>query len=202
MVVANKIQAGFAYLAVLFLVAAVSISLAVTSQQIDLQLKREKEQDWLFAGLQYQRAITAYYQQAPDGLSILPKTLDDLTQDKRFVKPKHHLRKAYTDPVNANKSWQLLFNENKQIMGVVSESNQALLAIYPVSRALGLEDAAINTYAEVKFIYKIQKQPQQENADLTTDDVNSANTNINNNNSDNIVEASALSNELEASERE
>ena len=87
-------------------------------------------------------------------------------------------------------------------MGVVSESNQALLTIYPLSRALGLEDAAINTYAAVKFIYKIQKQPQQENADLTTNDVNSANTNINNNNSDNIVEASALSNELEASERE
>ena len=195
MVVANKIQAGFAYLAVLFLVAAVSISLAVTSQQIDLQLKREKEQDWLFAGLQYQRAITAYYQQAPDGLSILPKSLDDLTQDKRFVKPKHHLRKAYTDPVNANKSWQLLFNENKQIMGVVSESNQALLTIYPVSRALGLEDAAINTYAEVKFMYKIHKQPQQENADLTTDDINNAN------NSDSIVKANQL-NQLDANERE
>lgn len=193
MVIANKMQVGFAYLAVLFLVAAISISLAVTSQQIDLQLKREKEQDWLFAGMQYQRAIASYYQQAPDGIKILPKTLDELTQDKRFVKPKHHLRQAYADPVNANRNWQLLLNEDKQIMGVTSESSQTPLSKNQVAHALGLEDAAIGTYAEVKFIYKVQKQPPQEDADIKAEDVDNASTDSIN--SDSIVEASQTNNQ-------
>lgn len=152
----RQYQCGLAYLGVLFLIVAISISLAVVSQNVDLQLKREKEQDWLFVGQQYQRAIASYYAQSPNGLKELPRRLEDLLLDKRFIKPVRHLRKFYTDPVNFDQAWQTILNADGQITGVVSESQQEILLISAVAEHVEAGEEKLASYANVKFEYQVE----------------------------------------------
>jgi hypothetical protein len=162
-----RLQSGLAYLAVLFLVAAISISMAVVAQNEDTLLKREKEQDWLFMGKQYQRAIASYYHQSPEGIKTLPNKIEDLLLDKRFIAPVRHLRKIYADPLSNQQNWVLMLNPENQITGVYSQSLEPLLSTKiaaEFSENLG-EQAA--SYADIKFVFK----PEQTNKEESTDEV-------------------------------
>ena len=150
----NYKQTGLAYLAVLFLVAAIALSMAVVTQNQDTQLKREKEQDWLYVGKQYERAITSYYQLSPNGLKALPNNVDDLLTDKRFVAPVHHLRKAYLDPLT-NQQWVQLMNEDNQLTGVVSTLPQAILSSTIANTFQANQAGTIARYSDVRFEFKL-----------------------------------------------
>ena len=150
----NYKQTGLAYLAVLFLVAAIALSMAVVTQNQDTQLKREKEQDWLYVGKQYERAIASYYQLSPNGLKALPNNVDDLLTDKRFVAPVHHLRKAYLDPLT-NQQWVQLMNEDNQLTGVVSTLPQAILSSTIASTFQANQTGTIARYSDVRFEFKL-----------------------------------------------
>lgn len=178
-------QTGLAYLALLFLLAAIAVSMAVVAQNEDTQLKREKEQDWLFVGKQYERAITSYYQQSPNGLKALPTSVDDLLLDKRFVAPVHHLRKAYLDPLT-NQSWMVLVNEENQLLGVVSTLQQPILSTKIVQEFQAGKADAITQYSDVKFEFKTKPNapqnadaepaPEANDESITTDDIGNVNT--------------------------
>ena len=150
----NQKQTGLAYLAVLFLVAAIALSMAVVTQNQDTQLKREKEQDWLYVGKQYERAIASYYQLSPSGLKALPNSVDDLLTDKRFVAPVHHLRKAYLDPLT-NQQWVQLLNEDNQLTGVVSTLPQAILSSTIANTFQANQAGTIARYSDVRFEFKL-----------------------------------------------
>lgn len=143
---------GFAYLAVLFLVAALSISMGVVAPHQHTVQAREKELDWLFVGGQYKRAIASYYQQSPNGLNELPATVDDLILDKRFIAPVRHLRQAYADPLTGE-DWMLVRHEDGKLSGVYSRSQQSILIISQV-QMLDVDTAAIQTHADVVFEFK------------------------------------------------
>lgn len=73
------------------------------------QLRREKEQQLLFAGDQYRRAIRSYYNSLPvGGTRKLPASLEELLADTRFPTPIHHLRRLYPDPITGNVDWELV----------------------------------------------------------------------------------------------
>ena len=150
----NDKQTGLAYLAVLFLVAAIALSMVVVTQNEDTKLKREKEQDWLYVGKQYERAIASYYQLSPNGLKALPNNVDDLLTDKRFVAPVHHLRKAYLDPLT-NQQWVQLLNEDNQLTGVVSTLPQAILSSTIVHTFQANQAGTIARYSDVRFEFKL-----------------------------------------------
>ena len=150
----NNKQTGLAYLAVLFLVAAIAVSMAVVTQNQDTQLKREIEQDWLYVGKQYQRAIASYYQLSPNGLKALPNSVDDLLTDKRFVAPVRHLRKAYLDPLT-NQHWVQLFNEDNQLTGVVSTLPQVILSSTIVHTFQANQAGTIARYSDARFEFKL-----------------------------------------------
>ena len=156
----NNKQTGLAYLAVLFLVAAIAVSMAVVTQNQDTQLKREKEQDWLYVGKQYQRAIASYYQLSPNGLKALPNSVDDLLTDKRFVAPVHHLRKAYLDPLT-NQHWVQLFNEDNQLTGVVSTLPQVILSSTIVHTFQANQAGTIARYSDARFEFKLAADEAQ-----------------------------------------
>lgn len=143
---------GFAYLAVLFMVAALSISMGVVASHEHTVQTREKERDWLFMGGQYQRAIASYYQQSPNGLNELPATVDDLILDKRFLAPVRHLRQAYADPLTGE-DWGLVRHEDGKLSGVYSRSQQSILIISQV-QLLDVDTSAIQTHADVVFEFK------------------------------------------------
>lgn len=100
-----------------FLTTLVSASL-VQSHQIAAQ--REKEQQLLFAGQQYRRAIASYYATvAPGSARSFPASLEDLLNDNRFPTPVHHLRRLYPDPFTGKTDWQLV-REGDRIVGIHS----------------------------------------------------------------------------------
>jgi hypothetical protein len=153
---------GFAYMVMLFLLAIIGVSLGVVSQDSDTLLKREKELDWVFVGKQYQRAIASYYQQSPEGIKTLPHNLEELIEDKRFIKPKHHLRKNYGDPANFNQAWNLILNEQNQLTGVRSNSLQEILSTKIAKEFADNADQTPAKYSDVKFTFKQVLAPAEQ----------------------------------------
>lgn len=154
-------EQGFGYLAILFLVAAMSITLAVATEILDTKLKREKEKELIFIGKQYQQAITSYYHQSPNGLKTLPSSIEELLSDNRFVKPKHHIRKLFLDPMT-NQPWVIITNAQQKITGVYSGSNAPfLLNTKTLSKKLGKKIVNITQYSDLKF--KFNPNSEKEN---------------------------------------
>ena len=145
-------QAGFSYIAVLFLVLLMSLGLALASQPIATAIQREREAELLFVGQQYRLAIASYYRSAPDGIAVLPSTLEELVLDKRFVAPKRHLRKLYADPMTDSMQWGLVRNPQNQLTGVYSLAAGEPLGMQQ-GRALGIVNDAAGSYADWKFLY-------------------------------------------------
>lgn len=148
-------QSGAAYLVVLFLIAAIAISLSVVSQHDATIQLREKERDWLFIGQQYQLAIQSYYEKSPDGIKKLPTTLEELLLDKRFLQPVRHLRKLYPDPLTGGE-WMIIRDEGNFIVGVYSASQIEILSKNLVKDFASEE--AVQSHADVKFIVKLETQ--------------------------------------------
>ena len=121
-------QRGFTYLAMLLAVAVVGIGLAAAGQVWSTAVQREKEQELLFVGNQYRRAIRLYYQNSQDqrgpGVAY-PKALKDLLEDKRRGDTRRYLRKLYADPMTGKAEWGLVTikaPDGDRIMGVYSLS--------------------------------------------------------------------------------
>lgn len=148
----SKPQLGLAYLAVLFLVVALAVSMLIVSQNEETLVIREKERDWLFVGQQYQKAIAQYYEQSPNGIKELPKDMDDLVLDKRYLSVTRYLRRAYKDPLTGL-DWQEVRNEEGRLVGVRSTSTQAIF----LRNALNLMTSDVQTiqlHQDLKFEFK------------------------------------------------
>jgi type II secretory pathway pseudopilin PulG len=115
-------QTGFTYLALLYAVTIIGITLATVGVVWSTQIRREKEADLLFAGDQIRAAIGRYYGDIPTGVHNYPATLADLLQDQRSPLVHRHLRRLYYDPMSASIDWQLIEAPEGGIMGVASKS--------------------------------------------------------------------------------
>lgn len=88
------------------------------------QMQREKEEQLLFVGAQFRKAIASYHNTTPPGgARALPQSLDALLNDHRFPKPIHHLRRIYADPITGHPDWHLI-REGSGIVGINSQSTQ------------------------------------------------------------------------------
>ncbi|WP_321790254.1 type II secretion system protein [Burkholderia pyrrocinia] len=140
-------QRGLVLLALLIALMLMSIALAGALDVWSLQRRREDERQLLFAGDQYRKAIVRYY-----GLArAYPQTVDDLLDDNRFVKPMHHLRRAYRDPITGQNDWAFLWRGDR-FYGVYSGSDQATVkrAGFP-PRYMDFEGE--ETYRKWRFLY-------------------------------------------------
>lgn len=89
----------------------------------DTQRRREKEEELLFVGSQYRKAIASYYNTIPPGgARSLPQSLDALLSDDRFPTPVHHLRRMYPDPMTGQSNWETV-SGGGGISGVRSRSS-------------------------------------------------------------------------------
>lgn len=140
-------QRGLVLLALLIALMLMSIALAGALDVWSLQRHREDERQLLFAGDQYRKAIVRYYRLA----RVYPQTVDDLLDDNRFVKPAHHLRRAYPDPITGQNDWAFLWRDDR-FFGVYSNSDQATVkrAGFP-TRYMDFEGE--ETYRKWKFLY-------------------------------------------------
>ena len=154
-------ERGFTYLAMLLAVAVVGIGLAAAGQSWSTAAQREKEQELLFAGDQFRRAIRLYFHNSPDQRApgaAYPKALQDLLEDKRRGDTKRHLRKLYADPLTGKPKWGLVTTkgpDGDRIMGVYS-----LSALTPFKTS-GFRDEnrafeGAKHFSDWKFLYEPQ----------------------------------------------
>lgn len=117
----HRPQHGALLLGVLVFLAVASMGLAGISQRWADARQRDAEEDLLYTGLQYQKAIESYWKSTPGAIKQFPVKLDDLLQDTRFAQPVRHLRRLWPDPMQPNKPWGLM-RQGNGIVGVYSQS--------------------------------------------------------------------------------
>lgn len=118
-------QSGLVLLAVLIFLLLTTLGASAMVELQRTHSQRAKETELLFVGDQYRRAIKSYYSSVPSGKNqSLPRSLDDLLEDKRFPMPVRHLRRLYPDPMTGEADWVLMQGAGG-ILGVHSRSTQS-----------------------------------------------------------------------------
>jgi type II secretory pathway pseudopilin PulG len=112
----SRRDSGYALLLVLFLSAAMLLLAAVATPRLLTQGRRDKEEEMIWRGGQYARAVRLFYRKN----GRFPQSLEDLTQAKNGLR---YLRQPYKDPMNSEDgSWRLLhIGPGGQIIGSVKQ---------------------------------------------------------------------------------
>lgn len=92
-------ESGYLLLAIMLMMAFMIIAATVAAPKVVQQMKRDREEEMIHRGVQYARAIRAFYKKN----GRYPATLDDL--DKGQIK---YLRQRYKDPLTKDGKWKLL----------------------------------------------------------------------------------------------
>jgi hypothetical protein len=117
-------ESGYAFLFVLGLIL-VMIAVSVSVLQMGATIRRRRiEQETIWRGHQYARAIRLYYHKT----GHYPQTLDDLVKGMPDL---HFLRQAYKNPTNpGDGSWRFIYvNANGQIIGSTKYANLQQMAL-------------------------------------------------------------------------
>jgi type II secretory pathway pseudopilin PulG len=127
-------QAGFTLMMVVFMVASILIVAAAGTQSILTQGRREKEEETIWRGKQYARAVGLYYRK----FGKYPTKIEDLTNQTNGVR---FLRQAYTDPMNKEDgSWRFIYaGPNGQLIGSLRQTNLLQNALSTVGFGAGLQ---------------------------------------------------------------
>ncbi len=133
---------GFTYIAVLVLVVIMGIVIGAAAQSWTMLMKREREQELLFRGVQIVKAIKEWHSPSTAPGRVAPPArplndLKDLVTDPNSLTKKHYLRRdpdtAYDDPITGKK-WETIKVAGRGIVGVKSTSEDE-----PVKQAGFLE---------------------------------------------------------------
>jgi len=145
--------AGLVLLGVLLLLSLAALSALVAGEVWAAAVQREREEQLLFVGEQYRRAIESYYRATPGRVKTLPNSLSVLLEDDRFPMPVRHLRLLYPDPLNEQSEWGLV-KIDSGIVGVYSSSTLTPLKRrgFP-GRYAHFEDA--KDYKQWRFVFQV-----------------------------------------------
>ncbi|MFO0773284.1 MAG: hypothetical protein U0172_01290 [Nitrospiraceae bacterium] len=113
-------QSGVAYLALMFSIVLIGITLMAAAKPWKMVMQREREADLLAYGMEIQRAIGAYSVKMKAGRvqpgEVYPTSLEELTRQ-----PSPLLRKVYLDPITKT-ALEIVRAPTGGIMGVRSRS--------------------------------------------------------------------------------
>jgi type II secretory pathway pseudopilin PulG len=99
-------EQGYILVAVIFLLALLTLTLAIAAPKVAKQIQRDRELETMQRGKQYIRAIKLYYKK----FGAYPPTVDALVKTNNI----RYLRKKYTDPTTGKELWKpVLFGLNK-----------------------------------------------------------------------------------------
>jgi len=100
-------EEGFTLLAVVFLVALLTISLALAMPKVIKEIQRDREMETMQRGKQYARAVRMYYKK----FGAYPPNADALIKPTNNIR---FLRKKYADLTTGKEDWKpVLFGQNK-----------------------------------------------------------------------------------------
>jgi type II secretory pathway pseudopilin PulG len=145
-------QCGVMLLALLIFLSILGLAVTKTSEVWSTSMHREREQELLFVGEQYRKAIERYYNASPGSNKVLPPSIEQLLQDDRFPKPQRHLRNPYPDPMAGGDGWGVL-KQGSRIIGLYSQSDKKPMkkSGFDVRYA---EFSAAESYREWRFMFK------------------------------------------------
>ena len=105
----HRPDAGFSLAAVIFFLTAASIFIAAVVPSYQMQAKREMEEELIFRGEEYTRAIQKYQRR----FAVYPSSVDQLvsTNSLRF------LRRAYKDPITGKEFRLITINPDGTLSG-------------------------------------------------------------------------------------
>jgi type II secretory pathway pseudopilin PulG len=149
--------AGFTYMALLFIVAAMGIVLASTGMVWSTSHQRLKEKELLFIGDQFRTAIGTFYERSPGSVKRYPPSLKALLEDDRHLATLRHLRQIYIDPMTLEREWGLVRAPDGGVMGVHSRSEGVPIKVSGFSERNSSFEGA-KSYAGWQFIY-VPKAP-------------------------------------------
>jgi type II secretory pathway pseudopilin PulG len=156
--VAGRRQRGVIYLALMILIATLGAGLAATATVWHQVQQRAREQELLFIGQQYLRAIQQYYEAAAGG-NRYPPSLEALLLDERTPSIRRYLRRPYRDPLGNTLEWGLVQAPQGGIMGIYSMAPGEPIKKANFPAVLNWEKD-LRTYAEWKFVYLPVQVPQ------------------------------------------
>jgi type II secretory pathway pseudopilin PulG len=85
---------------VLLMMVVMGLAVGIAGNTWKNVLEREREEELLFRGDQYRRAIESYYKTAHAGTqAAYPCSIEELLKDPRALQTRRHLRQKYQDPV-------------------------------------------------------------------------------------------------------
>jgi len=93
-------QRGVTYMALLVLIVIMGLSAGMAGRTWKSVMQKEREEELLFRGDQYRRAVESYYKVQHGGAQgAYPNKIEDLLKDPRSLQLLRHLRSAYLDPM-------------------------------------------------------------------------------------------------------
>jgi type II secretory pathway pseudopilin PulG len=113
---------GFTYMGVLIFVAIMGILLSALGTAWRTHVAREREEELLFVGHEYRKAIRRFADNTPAGARRYPSELSELLKDPRRPDTQRYLRKLYVDPITGSREWGLVRAPDGGIAGVYSLS--------------------------------------------------------------------------------
>ncbi len=150
---------GFTYLALLAAIVIIGIILGGAGKYWSNVMLREKEEELLFRGDQYRKAIRLYTQAMP-GVVRAPSSIDDLLSDSKGM-GKRYLRKKYKDPVSGEdfvEVFAVTGGQVRRLIGVHSPSDKE-----PLKQSNFPEEykdfEGKKKYSEWKFTYQPGEAP-------------------------------------------
>src|SRR5450631_1065312 len=140
---------GFTYVGLLIAIVILCVALSAVGVVWRTQAQREREQELLFIGHDFERAIASYYKTSRQ----FPQEIDDLLDDKRGPQPAHHLRRYYNDPMTGAQDWNIIRVGMLGITGIASSSKEP-----PIKKAgfYADEDAFkdATSYSDWQFVFQ------------------------------------------------
>jgi type II secretory pathway pseudopilin PulG len=141
--------AGFTYIGLLIAIVIMGVALSAVGVVWRTQAQREREQQLLFIGHDFERAIGSYYRAGGQ----FPQEIDDLLEDKRRPIPLHHLRRYYNDPMTGARDWNIIRADFQGITGIASSSKDAPIKKDGFNSIEGAFNDA-TSYSDWKFVYQ------------------------------------------------
>jgi type II secretory pathway pseudopilin PulG len=100
-------EEGYILIVVIFMVALLTLSLAVALPRVAKEIQRDRELETMHRGKQYARAVKLYYKK----FGAYPPNVDALVKPTNNIR---FLRKKYVDPTTGKEDWKpILFGQNK-----------------------------------------------------------------------------------------
>lgn len=142
---------GFAYPALLVGVLVFGIGLAKVGEWASLQKRREDERSLRRAGTNVVGAIKSYYYSSAGIPRSMPRSLEDLVEDKRFPVTRHHLRDIPFDPISRSIDWGIVRAPDGGVSGIYSKGSGVPLSAIGPPGAEAQESRS--AYADWKFVF-------------------------------------------------